>query len=123
MRRIVLTLTAIVLSSGGCGSSGTESGTTTTVGASTTAPSSTTTSTAATTTTAAPATVPTTVPRAVPTVRAPAATQPAPALPVVSYSNCDEVRAAGKAPLLRGQPGYRSGLDRDNDGIACDTEG
>ncbi|BEP15799.1 DUF1524 domain-containing protein [Acidothermaceae bacterium B102] len=38
----------------------------------------------------------------------------------VYYANCAAVRAAGKAPLLRGQPGYRSGLDRDGDGIACE---
>ncbi|GAA5502374.1 hypothetical protein Dxin01_02118 [Deinococcus xinjiangensis] len=36
------------------------------------------------------------------------------------YSNCAAVRAAGKAPLLRGQPGYRDGLDRDGDGRACE---
>ncbi|WP_405421624.1 excalibur calcium-binding domain-containing protein [Pseudonocardia alni] len=24
------------------------------------------------------------------------------------------------APLYRGDPGYRSALDRDNDGIACE---
>ena len=36
------------------------------------------------------------------------------------YPNCAAVRAAGKAPLLRGQPGYRSGLDRDGDGRACE---
>ena len=35
-------------------------------------------------------------------------------------SNCAAVRAAGKAPLYRGQPGYRPGLDRDADGIACE---
>ncbi|MET9541967.1 excalibur calcium-binding domain-containing protein [Streptomyces sp. NPDC006553] len=39
---------------------------------------------------------------------------------LASYKNCDAVRAAGRAPLYRGQPGYRSGLDRDNDGKACD---
>lgn len=39
----------------------------------------------------------------------------------VYYENCAEVRAAGAAPLHRGEPGYRSGLDRDGDGIACDT--
>lgn len=38
----------------------------------------------------------------------------------VYYKNCAEVRAAGKAPLHRVDPGYRSGLDRDNDGIACE---
>lgn len=39
----------------------------------------------------------------------------------VWYANCDEVRKAGKAPLHEGQPGYRTGLDRDGDGVACDT--
>lgn len=38
----------------------------------------------------------------------------------VHYANCDAVRAAGKAPLHRGDPGYRSGLDRDSDGLACE---
>lgn len=38
----------------------------------------------------------------------------------VYYENCDAVRAAGKAPLHRGEPGYRPGLDRDRDGTACD---
>ena len=36
------------------------------------------------------------------------------------YPNCAAVRAAGKSPLLRGQPGYRAGLDRDGDGRACE---
>lgn len=36
------------------------------------------------------------------------------------YKNCDAVRAAGRAPLYAGRPGYRSGLDRDGDGKACD---
>lgn len=39
----------------------------------------------------------------------------------VYYANCSEVRAAGAAPIRRGQPGYASHLDRDNDGVACDT--
>ncbi|WP_307787472.1 excalibur calcium-binding domain-containing protein [Mycolicibacterium sp. S2-37] len=38
----------------------------------------------------------------------------------VYYSNCAEARAAGAAPLIVGQPGYRSGLDRDGDGVACE---
>ncbi|WP_239591490.1 excalibur calcium-binding domain-containing protein [Mycolicibacterium tusciae] len=38
----------------------------------------------------------------------------------VYYSNCSEARAAGAAPLYTGAPGYRSGLDRDNDGVACE---
>ncbi|CAO1654516.1 DUF1294 domain-containing protein [Parasphingorhabdus sp. NYA22] len=36
------------------------------------------------------------------------------------YRNCAAARSAGAAPLYRGQPGYRSPLDRDNDGIACE---
>jgi Protein of unknown function (DUF1524)/Excalibur calcium-binding domain len=38
----------------------------------------------------------------------------------VYYSNCKAARAAGVAPLYAGQPGYRSGLDRDSDGVACE---
>ncbi|MFF8871104.1 excalibur calcium-binding domain-containing protein [Streptomyces massasporeus] len=38
----------------------------------------------------------------------------------VYYGNCSEVRAAGAAPIHRGEPGYASHLDRDNDGVACD---
>lgn len=38
----------------------------------------------------------------------------------VYYRYCSDVRAAGKAPLLAGQPGYASHLDRDGDGVACE---
>jgi hypothetical protein len=38
----------------------------------------------------------------------------------VYYANCTAARAAGAAPIYAGQPGYRSGLDRDHDGIACE---
>ena len=37
------------------------------------------------------------------------------------YPNCAAARAAGAAPLYRGEPGYRAGLDRDDDGVACET--
>jgi len=47
-------------------------------------------------------------------------TKPAPP-PAVYYKNCDDVRAHGAAPLYRGQPGYRAGLDRDGDGVACEN--
>ncbi len=40
----------------------------------------------------------------------------------VHYKNCTEVRKAGKAPLHRGDPGYEPRLDRDNDGVACETK-
>ncbi|MGC7099579.1 thermonuclease family protein [Amycolatopsis lurida] len=36
------------------------------------------------------------------------------------YKNCDAARAAGAAPLRRGEPGYRAQLDRDDDGVACE---
>ena len=38
----------------------------------------------------------------------------------VYYRYCDEARAAGAAPLHRGQSGYRSELDRDSDGVTCE---
>jgi hypothetical protein len=37
------------------------------------------------------------------------------------YENCDQARAAGAAPIQAGQPGYRPGLDRDSDGVACEA--
>ena len=62
----------------------------------------------------------------------PARTAPRPAPPPASnpllgtgtvtgaYSNCTEARAAGAAPVRRGEPGYGAHLDRDNDGIGCE---
>lgn len=38
----------------------------------------------------------------------------------VYFKTCKEARAAGAAPLYQGDPGYRSALDRDGDGIACE---
>jgi hypothetical protein len=38
----------------------------------------------------------------------------------VYYRGCNEARAAGVAPIYRGQPGYRPGMDGDGDGIACE---
>ena len=79
--------------------------------ATTAAPSSTTATMAkATTTTTSKPT--TTTERATTTTSRPATT--------VSYANCDAVRAAGKAPLYEGEPGYAPKLDRDHDGIACE---
>ena len=89
---------------------------------------------------------PTVIPSPVPTTEAPAQQAPAqeapaqvatetpaqqaPAQPVqqapaqssVYYKNCDAVRAAGAAPLHRGEPGYRPGLDSDGDGVACEPK-
>jgi excalibur calcium-binding domain-containing protein len=74
---------------------------------------------------AAPAPAPKT---ATPKPAPPKTTQPAPPkvtppkpAPAPYYANCTAAKAAGAAPLYRGQPGYRPALDRDNDGIACEV--
>lgn len=36
------------------------------------------------------------------------------------YPNCAAARAAGAAPVRRGDPGYGRHLDRDNDGVGCE---
>lgn len=36
------------------------------------------------------------------------------------WRRCDLARAMGTAPIYRGEPGYREGIDIDNDGIACE---
>ena len=64
---------------------------------------------------------PTTIP-VIPVTTAPSASassQPG-AASTTYFANCAAARAAGVAPLHTGQPGYRSGLDRDGDGIACE---
>jgi hypothetical protein len=38
----------------------------------------------------------------------------------VAYANCSEARAAGAAPVRRGDPGYSPRLDRDGDGVGCE---
>lgn len=38
----------------------------------------------------------------------------------VYYASCADARAAGHAPIRVGEPGYRSALDADGDGIACE---
>jgi hypothetical protein len=58
-----------------------------------------------------------------PAPAAPAPVAPAPVAPAPAaayYANCDAAKAAGVAPIMAGQPGYRTALDRDHDGIACD---
>jgi hypothetical protein len=37
------------------------------------------------------------------------------------YKNCTAARDAGAAPLRRGDPGYSTDLDRDDDGVACEN--
>jgi hypothetical protein len=71
-------------------------------------------------TTTAPTTVPPTTPPPPTTVPpTPVAPPPPPPASSASYRHCDEARAAGVAPLHRGDPGYAA-HDRDNDGIACE---
>ena len=52
-----------------------------------------------------------------PSREAPATTTPKPS--AVYYKNCGVALSEGAAPILRGEPGYRSGLDPDGDGVAC----
>ena len=54
------------------------------------------------------------------------ASTPSQALQAVSshsrreFANCTQARAAGAAPVRRGDPGYGRHLDRDGDGIGCE---
>ena len=50
-----------------------------------------------------------------------AARQALAAAAAVYYASCDDAEAAGVAPISKGQPGYRTGLDRNGNGIACET--
>ncbi len=57
------------------------------------------------------------------TAKAPATTVKAPATTSKAagpFKNCTEAKAAGAAPLYRGQPGYKPELDGDGDGVACE---
>lgn len=36
------------------------------------------------------------------------------------FANCSAARAAGAAPVRRGDPGYGPRLDRDGDGVGCE---
>ncbi len=71
-------------------------------------------------TTAAPATEPPTT-AAPATTRAPATTAAPSSGGSASYANCTAAKDAGAAPLYRGDPGYSSKLDRDGDGVACES--
>ena len=51
---------------------------------------------------------------------APPAPAPKPAPAPVRFTSCKQAREAGAAPIYRGDPGYSSTLDRDNDGVACE---
>lgn len=49
-----------------------------------------------------------------------AAPVPSETVGAVRYASCAEAREAGVTPLHEGDPGYRSGLDGDRDGVACE---
>jgi hypothetical protein len=38
-----------------------------------------------------------------------------------SFGSCAQAKAAGVAPLHAGEPGYSRKLDRDGDGVACES--
>ena len=38
------------------------------------------------------------------------------------YSSCAAAFAAGQSDIRAGEPGYRKGLDRDGDGVACERD-
>lgn len=59
---------------------------------------------------------------AVPTLRPTEAGSPQTLRPssTVYYANCSAARAAGAAPVRRGDPGYSRKLDRDGDGVGCE---
>ncbi|WP_225976666.1 MULTISPECIES: excalibur calcium-binding domain-containing protein [Corynebacterium] len=48
------------------------------------------------------------------------APEPEPAQAATQFASCAEARAAGAAPLYKGDPGYSPKLDREGDGIACE---
>lgn len=41
--------------------------------------------------------------------------------PSVYYRNCTEAHAAGRWDIPEGDPAYRPGLDKDHNGIACES--
>ena len=55
--------------------------------------------------------------RTSPAPRSTAARPPSAAAP---FENCAAARAAGAAPVHRGDPGYGRNLDRDGDGVGCE---
>ena len=60
-------------------------------------------------------------PAPAPVAPAPVVVPAAPAPAAAYYANCTAAKAAGAAPLYAGSAGYRPALDRDNDGIACES--
>ena len=40
----------------------------------------------------------------------------------ITFANCTEARAAGYEDIKKGEPGYAPKLDRDKDGVACESK-
>ena len=40
----------------------------------------------------------------------------------VYFKSCKAAKAAGYSDMKRGEPGYSTNLDRDGDGIACESK-
>lgn len=40
----------------------------------------------------------------------------------IYFKSCKEARAAGYSDIKKGEPGYSTNLDRDGDGIACESK-
>ena len=49
------------------------------------------------------------------------AAQPEPAAAGPAYPDCEAVRAAGAAPIHRGDPGFAETFDGDGDGVGCES--
>ncbi|WP_127782546.1 DUF1524 domain-containing protein [Rhodococcus sp. X156] len=60
-------------------------------------------------------------PPAAPAPAPQAPTEQAPGNPATApFASCAAARAAGAAPVHRGEPGYSSKIDRDGDGVGCE---
>lgn len=55
------------------------------------------------------------------TTRTPAPTVTMPNRPSVYYRTCAEAHAAGRYDIPEGDPAYRPGLDKDHNGVACES--
>ena len=40
----------------------------------------------------------------------------------VKFKSCKAAKAAGYSDIKKGEPGYSANLDRDGDGIACESK-
>ena len=50
-----------------------------------------------------------------------AGSSPGPVPGPVAYADCSAVRAAGAAPIHRGEPGFSDAFDGDGDGVGCES--